>query len=227
MILLNRPKFIQVIIIGIILFQSCEKEKKPGLPMDGDGNEYDTVVIGTQVWLDENLKTTKYRDGRPIQLITENTQWAQTTLAAYCWLNNYQGLKESYGALYNWNAAKLDFICPDGYHIPTIDEWNILINYLGGQEIAGGKLKETGTMFWLSPNTGATNESGFSARAGGVRYNDGGFMGPKDQGTWWTATPNTNDERYAWRVSVKYSDAQVYTSHFPKTTGYSVRCIKN
>lgn len=220
-------KFLPAIIIGVLFLQSCEKEKKTGLPTDGDGNEYDTVVVGTQVWLAENLKTSKYRDGRPIQLITDNTQWEQTTLPAYCWLGNSITFKETYGALYNWNAAKLDYLCPSDYHIPTIDEWNTLIDYLGGPEIAGGKIKETGTTYWLSPNTGATNESGFSARAGGDRSNNGSFMGPGDRGTWWTASPENNDVRYAWRVYIKYNDGQIYTTTFPKTTGYSVRCIKN
>jgi uncharacterized protein (TIGR02145 family) len=208
---------------------ACERpsNKDSGLPKDGDGNEYDTVVIGTQVWLTENLKTTKYRDGRPILLITDNTQWEQTTLPAYCWLDNSINFRETYGALYNWSAAKLDYLCPSGFHIPTIYEWNTLIDYLGGPEGAGGKLKETGTTHWLSPNTGATNESGFSARASGDRSNNGSFMGPGDRGTFWTASPDAIDIRYAWRVYIKYNDIQVYTSTFPKTTGYSVRCIKN
>ncbi len=120
--------------IGLALFilaQSCEKEKKQsGLPTDGDGNTYDTIVLGTQVWLTENLKTTKYNDGYPIPLAEESDSWASTDRQAYCWYENNQNYKDTYGAIYNYYAAQLhEYICPVGYHVPTTEEWEILIDY--------------------------------------------------------------------------------------------------
>ena len=130
---MNKIPFIFLgLIIGSSFILSCEKKENSGLPKDGDGNEYDTVVIGTQVWLTENLKTTKYINGDPIPLITENTTWTTFERGAYCWYNNDPDYKDTYGALYNWYAAKLSkFLCPLGYHVPTMDEWTTLANYDG------------------------------------------------------------------------------------------------
>jgi uncharacterized protein (TIGR02145 family) len=135
---------------------------------DIDGNIYHTVTIGTQVWMVENLKTTKYRNGDPIPNVTGNA-WAALTTGAYCWYNNDAATyKATYGALYNWYAvADSRNIAPTGWHVPTDAEWTTLTTFLGGESVAGGKLKETGTNHWTSPNTGATNETGFTALPGG------------------------------------------------------------
>jgi uncharacterized protein (TIGR02145 family) len=118
-------------LLGLILLISCEKEnKQSGLPTDGDGNTYDTIVLGTQVWLTENLKTTKYNDGYPIPLAEENESWTSTGRPAYCWYQNNRDYKDTYGAIYNYYAALMDdYICPVGYHVPTEEEWVTLIDY--------------------------------------------------------------------------------------------------
>lgn len=131
---------------------------------DLDGNVYHSVTIGTQVWMVENLKTTKFRNGDPIPY------WTNVVSDGYCWYNDDIANKELYGAIYQYNTTRdLRNICPVGWHLPSLAEWTTLSNYLGGADIAGGKLKEAGTTHWLSPNTGATNESGFKALPGGVR----------------------------------------------------------
>ena len=130
-------RVILMITISSLLLAGCEKHS--GLPVDGDGNEYDTVVIGTQVWLAEDLKTTKYNNGISIPLVTDNTQWASLSSAAFCWYDNNKNYKENYGALYNQWAVNVNFLCPLGYHVPDDEEWNTLIDYLGGEEIAGAK----------------------------------------------------------------------------------------
>lgn len=221
-------KVIKYIFFGILLlsasvFYGCEKESN--LPVDGDGNVYDTIVIGTQVWLAEDLKTTKYNNGVSIPLITDNTQWASMSSAAFCWYENNDTLKENYGALYNWWAAKVSFLCPVGYHVPSKDEWQTLIDYLGGEEIAGDKLKTTGNQFWASGNH-STNESEFSAMPGGLRFpNDGSFNSMTGWGYWWTSTSRSGDSGY--RVSMFCSHSFAEIGSFGKQSGYSVRCVKD
>jgi uncharacterized protein (TIGR02145 family) len=157
---------------------------------DIDGNIYHTVTIGSQVWLVENLKVTQYNDGTPIPLVTVGTDWGNLTTPAYCWYNNsYATYGSVYGALYNWYAVNTGKLCPPGWHVPTSAEWTVLTNYLGGESEAGGKLKETGTTHWASPNTGATNETGFTALPGGSRYNTGSFqLNITFNGLWWSST---------------------------------------
>jgi len=125
--------------------------------VDIDGNFYHAVAIGTQVWMAENLRTTKYRDGSPIPNVTDSSVWILTTEGAYCNYNNDTTHSNTYGRLYNWYAV-IDTrnIAPEGWHVPTQDEWNTLVQFLGGGAVAGGKLKETGTAHWNSPNRGAT-----------------------------------------------------------------------
>jgi len=215
---------ITLMILVLLFLTRCEKESN--LPTDGDGNVYDTVIIGTQVWLTENLKTTKYRNGAEIRLVTDNTEWSELELPAYCWYNNDPAIyKDTYGALYNWYAAKLDFLCPTGFHIPTIEEWTTMINYLGGESLAGGKLKENGITHWESPNTGATNETGFLALPGGDRSRYGPFDNIGYNGIWWTAS--TSDDLYAWRLSIHNVSPSLYKTSFPKEAGFSVRCVKD
>jgi uncharacterized protein (TIGR02145 family) len=183
-------KNIPICLLGLILLISCEKKKESGLPLDGDGNEYDTVVIGTQTWLSENLKTTKYRNGDPIYLVTDDTKWSAWQTGAYCWYENSPVNKEAYGALYNRKAASSDFLCPSGWHVPSEADWNELITFLGGQHYAGGKLKETGTLHWISQSQGTTNETGFTALPGGCRYLDGTFRDLREYGYWWMSDLN-------------------------------------
>jgi len=136
---------------------------------DIDGNEYATIQIGTQVWMAENLRTTKYCNGDPIPNVTDSLQWVNLATGAWAHNNNYSQYENLYGKLYNWYAVDDSRnICPCNWHVPTDAEWTTLIDYLGGEGVAGGKMKSTGTQYWLSPNTDATNESGFSGLPGGT-----------------------------------------------------------
>ena len=149
--------------------------------VDIDGNVYHTVTIGTQVWMVENLKTTKYNDGTAIPLVTDSAAWDELTTPGYCWYNNDSATyKNPYGALYNWYAVSTGKLAPTGWHVPTDSEWAVLTTYVGntyygGLDSAGGALKSTDKTYWLSPNTGATNSSGFSALPGGFRDYVGTF----------------------------------------------------
>ena len=215
--------FMPLIMIVLLFLTSCEK--KSNLPTDGDGNEYNTVVIGTQVWHKENLKTTKFNSGVPIHLETDISQWGQESLPAYCWYGNVEGLKDPYGAIYNWRAARLGTLCPKGWHTPTIEEWTTMINYLGGESVAGDKLKEEGLKHWYPQNTGATNERGFTALPGGQRDRYGGFSSMGQMGIWWTSSPSY--ENTALKVFIYGGDHGIYNVRFPTEAGYSVRCVKD
>ncbi|MBU1014205.1 MAG: hypothetical protein KKG99_14500 [Bacteroidetes bacterium] len=192
---------------------------------DVEGNVYQTVTIGTQVWMVENLKTTKYQDNTSIPLVTDNAAWSNLITPGYSWYNNDAVNKATYGALYNWYTVNTGNLCPTGWHVPTNTEWTTLTSYLGGTSIAGGKLKETGTSHWLSPNTGATNETGFSAVPGGDR-NDltGRFYNIGFGGNWWSSSETGTE--YAWSRGMGYYDSDVYVSSYRKQSGLSVRCIK-
>ena len=154
---------------------------------DIDGNAYSAVTIGTQVWMVQNLKTTKYNDGTSIPLVTDPTAWTLGT-DEYCWYNNNAKNKTPYGALYSWYAVNTGKLAPAGWHVATDAEWAVLVAYLGGDNSAGGPLKEAGTTHWASPNAGATNSSEFSALPGGVRSGDGTFADSSGWGYWWSST---------------------------------------
>ena len=198
-----------------------------GTVKDIDGNVYKTVTIGTQVWMVENLKTTKYRNGDPIPHVLVNTTWAALTNGAYCWYNNdITANKATYGALYNWfTVIDKRHIAPSGWHVPTDGEWAILTTFLGGKSFAGGKLKETLTSHWSSPNTGATNNSGFTALPGGYRDKFGVFSMVGNIGGWWASTQYSKS--VAWYRYVDYNSSIVYSCSSYKNSGFSVRCIKD
>jgi len=193
---------------------------------DIDGNVYRIIKIGTQWWMAENLKVTHYRNGDAIPNVTDDTEWAGLTTGAYCYYENSSSYAADYGALYNWYAVKDSRnIAPEGWHVPSEAEWQTLTDYLGGYNVAGGKLKETGTDHWLSPNTGATNESGFTALPAGwcsPYYGDFSNMGYK--AVFWSATED--DSSTAWCRGLGYSDAVVSPLHLAhKQAGFSVRCV--
>jgi len=193
---------------------------------DIDGNVYKTIQIGTQIWMAENLKTTKYNDGSLLPLITDEASWANLTTPAYCWYNNDSAAyKANYGALYNWYAVNTGKLAPKGWHVATDSDWTKLTTYMGGESIAGIKLKEAGTLHWKSPNDGATNESLFTALPGSTRNFDGSFDYPGIYGYWWTSTENYLYDAY-YR-SIYYNYNFVYRSYYSKEVGYSVRCVKD
>jgi uncharacterized protein (TIGR02145 family) len=192
---------------------------------DIEGNVYKTVTIGTQIWMAENLKTTKYNDGTAIPLVTDYDKWAALTTDAYSWYNNDSTNKEVYGALYNWYTVNTNKLCPSGWHIPADAEWTTLVTCLGDSKIAGGKLKETGTNHWKSPNTGATNENGFTALPSGFRSYNGSFNYIGISGYWWSSTEYTATNVYFWNLRYKFSYVYKYISDKPN--GFSVRCLKD
>ena len=193
---------------------------------DIEGNVYHTVIIGTQEWMLENLKTTKYRDGTSIPNVTNNTSWSNLTTGAYCDYNNTPSNSATYGKLYNWYAATdAHNIAPTGWHVPTDAEWSTLITYLEGESVAGGKLKEIGTTHWISPNTGATNETGFTALPGGKRQYNRTFYGIGVIGCWWSATEY--NATYAWYHGMGYGGSNAERNGDNKEVGFSVRCLRD
>ena len=199
---------------------------------DVDGNIYHYVVIGTQTWMVENLKTTKYNDGTAIPLGTDDTAWANLTTPGYCWYNNDAATyKNTYGALYNWFTVNTSKLAPSGWHVPTDAEWTILTIYLGGETVAGGKMKSTGTReagtgLWYRPNIGATNESGFTAVPAGYRDYDGTFKRIGMTGAWWSSS-EYGTGIYAWTRYLLYDYIDAYRDFRSKNDGFSVRCVRN
>ncbi len=198
-----------------------------GTVTDIDGNVYNTVTIGTQVWMAANLKTTKYRNGDQIPNVSNDVTWAALITGAYCYYNNdAPTYKATYGALYNWySVADSRNIAPTGWHVPTGAELLILETFLGGEGVAGGKLKETGTTHWQSPNTGATNSSGFTAFPGGSRFGSGTFESIGSNGSWWSSSES--DASYAHFRGLGYNYAYFSYRYANKMDGISVRCVRD
>lgn len=196
-------------------------------PTDVDGNVYHTVKIGTQVWMQENLKVTKYRNGEPIANVADYNQWKNIASGAYCNYDNNAFSAEVYGRIYNWHAVNDSRrIAPEGWHVASDAEWTILTNYLGGETVAGGKLKESGYDHWQGPNLGATNESNFTALPGGTRYFDGAFDNQNGLlGYWWSSTMVGPDA--AWYRYVAFNDGSVHRFGHLLGSGFSVRCVKD
>ena len=207
--------------------ESTETTIKKDTVTDIDGNVYTTVTIGTQVWMAENLKTTKYNDGTKIPNVTDNNEWKNLSSAAYCWYNNDINNGNIYGALYNWHAINTGKLCPAGWHVPTDSEWTELIDYLGGKNVAGGKLKETNTTHWKKPNTGATNETCFTALPGGNHNFNGYFDTIDSYGLWWSVTEYEHLTNNAWYRRIIYNGSNVYRSYGNKDNGFSVRCVRD
>jgi len=224
---MKKVTFLSLVGLIAMVISSCEKDKITGIMTDQDGNEYKTINIGTQTWMAENLRTTKYRDGSSIPLITEAVEWTSLNTGAYC---NYGNTNDSdtivtYGNLYNWFAVSDSRnLAPVGWHVPNDSDWTTLINYLGGSEIAGNKLKEIGIVHWASPNSKATNETGFTALPGGFRNEYGNFMEIGYSGYWWSFTDAVDDGR----DRIMFSDHPWVSDWFaPKVNGLSVRCVKD
>ncbi len=223
-------RHILVKLIGVFMIGLCLVEIQAQSVTDIEGNIYKTVTIGNQTWMAENLKTTKYNDGMAIPLVADNAAWTNRdsialTNPAFYWYNNDSTYKNTYGALYNGYAVKTGKLCPTGWHVPTDTEWSELTTYLGGEDVAGGKLKESGTSHWESPNYGATNESGFNALPGGYRSMDGIFNIINNGGSWWTST-DFNTERI-WIRGMNTNIELVFKGPAEKPGGLSVRCLKD
>lgn len=204
-----------------------------------DGNEYNWVKIGDQVWMAENLAY--------LPSVNQVASGSEDAAGSYYYVYGYDGVNvadakatanyTTYGVLYNWTAAMagessstsnpsgIQGVCPSGWHLPSDAEWTELTDYLGGTSDAGGKLKETGTTHWASPNIGATNETGFTALPGGYRNNNGAFYDFGYSGDWWSATENGATD--AWYRNMSTNSSNVYSYSSYKELGLSVRCVRD
>lgn len=209
---------------------------------DRDGNNYSVVSIGSakgetensdspgekgiQIWMAENLKTATLNDGTAIQFVNNDADWGALTTPAFGWyLNNATLYKDVYGGYYNWYTINTGKLCPAGWRVPNDADWSTLLSSLGGAGVAGGKLKATGLTYWMSPNTGATNESGFTGLAGGSRYPSiGSYSGAKYLGSWWSTTPV--DPNYGFFKELQFDITVVNQAGMVKTYGRNVRCLK-
>ncbi|MCK4639708.1 MAG: fibronectin type III domain-containing protein [Candidatus Marinimicrobia bacterium] len=193
---------------------------------DIDGNAYKVVKIGDQWWMAENLKVIHYRNGDAIPNVTNNNTWISITTGAYCNYNNDESYVETYGRMYNWySAVDSRNIAPEGWHVPSVEEWQTFIDYLGGDDFAGGKLKEPGTDHWLSPNTGATNSSGFTALPAGLRGHLGEFFSIGEVADFWCL--GEESVTGAWNRVVYYNTEFVKRDGAAKCYGFSIRCVKD
>ncbi len=231
------------VLLGLLLvcifLSSCDKddttndESPSNLVYDIDSNLYHTVVIGTQVWMVENLKVTRLNNGVNISEINSDDEWDTLSSAAYCWFDNDKSVyKNPYGALYNWHAVNTKKLCPVGWHIPTDSDWTILSTFIGGDSIAGGKLKSMGVLddstgLWHSPNTNASDEFGFCALPGGMRssvephdFEEIGIIG------YWWSSPDESVSSINLRF-LRSNKANLYRAVGSENGGFSVRCIKD
>lgn len=193
-----------------------------------------TITIGTQIWTSTNLDVTTYTDGTPIPQVTDQTAWAALKTGAWCYNYNITSNGTIYGKLYNWYAVAgihdtdpntpNKKLTPTGYHIPTDAEWTTLTNFLGGESIAGGKMKSSGNALWTSPNIDATNSSGFTGLPGGIRNTNGTFGGSRF-GVWVSATEIAGSS--AWQRSLSSDSGEVFRGSNGKGAGFSVRCLKD
>lgn len=231
----------------VVLFPNCGKEdnNEPSNPTNGkttaifnsgleygsvtdqDGNTYKTIRIGTQTWMAENLRTTRYRNGDPIPFNKDTVIWENLTSGVYCNSANDTSMVmiATYGRLYNWYAVSDSRnIAPPGWHVATSNEFSVLIDYLGGSDVAGGKLKEAGTSHW-ELSIDASNESGFTALPGGYRHSNGFYYPFGLYGFWWSASEVNSNEAFEW--SLVYNGGAVYSCQNPKGFGCTVRCVKD
>jgi len=194
---------------------------------DSEGNIYNTIGIGYQEWMTGNLKSVVYRNGTDsIPLAESDSLWGTMTTPAYCWYAGDSAANyDPYGALYNWYAVNTGNLCPAGWHVPTNDDINELVNYVGGSGAAGGLLKETGTVHWNSPNTGAKDKYGFTARGGGKRSDEGVFDFVKVEANWWTSTEYSTLNASYFNILFNYGNS--FQAYLSKKTGMSVRCVKD
>lgn len=223
-----------LLIFVLFLAISCKKDNedqpiKGETVTDIDGNVYKTIKIGNQVWMAENLRVTRYRNGDAIPNIGDNNDWKNSANGARCYYDNDSATYAAiYGALYNGKAI-MDTrnIAPEGWHIATNENWELLRDTLGGEIVAGNKIKEAGTAHWRSPNADADNSSGFNALPGGYRSGSlGTFIYLSELAYYWTSTVSlTSDRNYSWSLS--YNKSNLENSNDALKWGFSVRCVKD
>lgn len=219
--------------LALAAFISCEKDDDKNEPVtvtDIDGNVYQTVQIGSQLWMAENLRVTRYRDGSVIPNITENGAWTGLTTGARCYYDNDSATHDVvYGVLYNGYAiTDSRNIAPEGWHVATQEDLEMLIDTLGGLDIAGGKMKEAGIIHWNDPNTDADNTSGFSALPGGYRSgNSGTSVYLNEMAYWWSSTIDASNSNRIHSYSLSYDASEIESVTDALKWGFSVRCVKD
>ncbi len=233
-------KIILMALFSFLVLFSCSKNStdsgddgpSTGTIRDIDGNLYKVFRIGKQWWMAENLKVTKYRNGEWIINVTGSATWSALQGGAYCYYDNNFDNAGIYGHMYNWHAlVDPRNIAPEGWHVATDKDWQQLINYLGGEDVAGAKLKSTGTIedgngLWSETNEFSTNESGFSALPGGYRSWNGKFGGEGSTAYFWSSTETSSGTAYSYYLINDTSNVYRYDSGV-KQAGYSIRCVKN
>jgi len=202
-----------------------------GSMTDQEGNVYKTIVIGTQEWMAENLNTSIYRNGDTIATGLDDLTWSITTSGAWAYYSNEASNACPYGKLYNWYTC-MDSrgLCPVGWHVPSDGEWTVLTDFLGGEAVAGGKMKTTGTVeagtgLWNAPNTVATNSSGFSSTPSGDRYNDGIFYNVGNVAYWWSSSEI--DANLSWGRGLNVLSESISRFEDYTVAGFSVRCLRD
>jgi uncharacterized protein (TIGR02145 family) len=241
-------KLLIALFVSLLIFVFCSKDFNPASPemdkwevVDIDGNVYKTVRIGRQWWIAENLRVTHFCNGESIPNVTNSSQWTQLLTSAYCTYNDSLNNVKTHGHLYNWYAVKDNRnIAPKGWHVPTDKEWKELEMHLGMTRFLadqidwrgtdeGGKLKKTGIEHWQSPNTGATNESGFTALPSGCRSCEGRYYDIGYNARFWSSTKSTEfyDEWHAWSRTLAWNSSDIARYPQPRQCGYSVRCVKD
>lgn len=252
-------KLLALALMMVVVIAACKKEESgtsnnnngststcsggPSTVTDVDGNVYNVVTIGNQCWMKENLKTSKYRNGDAIPTGLNNTQWQTTTQGAWAYYNDSSQYNTIYGKLYNWYAvADARGVCPTGWHVPTVSEWNVLVKQLDPQAdttklsgpispIAGGFMKsvgdlQSGTGLWQSPNTGASDSSGFSGQPGGARDDSGVYSNSFGyNGIWWSSSVPDFNFAGAWGLTTFGS--YVNRGSSSHEAGFSVRCLRD
>jgi uncharacterized protein (TIGR02145 family) len=226
---LSRSLVFMLIVSIVMLIGGCKKSDDNSLKVkDIDGNEYDVIQIGDQFWMKPNLRVTKYKNGDNIPNVTAGgDNWGDLLSGAYCYYENDDSDAEKFGALYNAYAVNDSRgVCPTGFRVPDTDDWQELMDFLEGDSIAGLELKESGNINWNSPNTGATNSTGFTALPAGARRQDGGFDFKGLVGQWWTSTESDVFPGKQIYRDMYNSFKSVGIGTDDKAWGKSIRCIK-
>ena len=214
-------RYLLISIFAITSLIACKKDETPTPETNST-----TVSLCNEIWMIKNLDVANYSNGDPIPQVTDSAQWVNLTTGAWCYYMNDAANGPVYGKLYNWYAVNDQRgLAPAGYHVATHDEWNSLVACLGGDSLAGGKIKETGFAHWLSPNADATNSSGLKGLPAGCRDFDGEFRYMSSYGIWWSATEL--DNTYSWAHNVYYNDGVHLGFEDLKNLGFSVRCVKD
>jgi uncharacterized protein (TIGR02145 family) len=218
-------KYSKVKVFVLILFCTASTTLRAQTVKDIDGNSYHTTTIGKQVWMVENLKVIHYRNGVEIPNVGDHMKWSFLETGAYCDYDNSPLSNDVYGRLYNFYTIENKKLCPDGWHVPSDDEWTALSTYLGKNDSIGAKLKATGTYYWSGTNSEATNESGFTALPGGNRASNGAFAYIGGCGYWWSSTHFNKED--GWGRYLFWNTNKLYRSNSSVGSAFSVRCLKN